>query len=179
MFGVTPVGEHEPQDVDLTKIINLGKQAWAFIKKNKPVVNLQTDQASALPSGIDNWAGLQGWQDPKSYVIRMTYKNGFGMKVVDFAFRVILVYGGNYEGKGQYIARSTIAPAQLDVLWGYTFNANVKVPTTLNAGTTANPMALMELEIGYSIDTVLKHIQKRFNFFVKGNGELKTLDERI
>src|SRR3990167_7784011 len=38
--------------IDLETIINLGKEFWQFIVDNKPVVNIRTDRATALPKGV-------------------------------------------------------------------------------------------------------------------------------
>jgi hypothetical protein len=169
-----PVGE-EDGEIDLDTIINIGKKVWEVIEKNRPVVNVKTDKATALPQGVKGWQGLSGWQDPKSKVYQITYKNLFGMEVVRFAFRIVWVYGGGLEGVGRYIARATIIPAHLDVSWGYTFNAKTVVPTVLNSGTKENPVGAAELELQWSVDTVMKSHRKSVNYFVKGDGSFVNL----
>lgn len=165
------------EEIKISEIINLGKKIWDVIVKNRPVVNVKNFSASAVPQGITAWQQLEGWQTPKTKTYQVTYKNLYGMNVVDFKFRVLYTTGGSYQGQGKYIARVTIIPADLSVAWGYTFNANVEVPSVLNTGTKENPIAGAEVQLHWSVDTVVKHIQSTVNFFVKGNGTFINLND--
>lgn len=168
-------GKQSSGDFDLSEIINLGKKIWAVIEKNKPVVNIKVDKATALPKGAKSWNALSGWQSPKTKVFKMTYKNNFGMKVVEFAYRVNFTYGGNVDGIGAYIARATVVPAYLDVAWGYKFGAFAKVPNVLNVGNKTRPIGAAELEMVWTVDTVMKHHQMSTNYFVTGEGSFEDL----
>jgi hypothetical protein len=139
-------------------------------------VNIKTDHATAMPQGVTSWMTLENWQDPKAKMYEVTYKNGFGMTVVKFAFRVVYVFGGGYEGVGQYLARAVIVPANLDVAWGYTFNAKASVPSVLNAGTKEAPIGAAELEMEWTVDTVLKHHRSTVNYFIRGDGKFVNLN---
>jgi len=55
------------------------------------------------------------------------------MNVVDFTFRVVFLYGGNYQGKGKYLTGITVIPSNVDVMWGYKFDCKVSIPDTVNS----------------------------------------------
>lgn len=156
---------------DLQQIVAIGKQIWTLVQENKPVVNVKTDQIAVLPLKAECWKFLEGWQNPVVRTYRTTFKNLFGVNVVDFQYKVIALTGGSYRGAGKYLARTAIVPETVEVAWGYTFNAAVTVPTVLNYGTVVDPVASVELEMTYSVDTVLKHFQSTKNYLIKGNGE--------
>jgi hypothetical protein len=52
--------------------------------------------------------------------------------VVDFTFKVVFIWGGRYNNIGQYITGATIVPTNIRVLWGYNFEASVKIPDVVN-----------------------------------------------
>lgn len=159
----------------LDQILNYGARIWKIVEANKPVVNVKVATANALPAGTRDWRGYQGWQTPRSRVYRISYKNFYGINVVDFSYRVLYTYGGNVFGKGRYLTNVTILPANLSVAWGYKFDAESAVPSVLNAGTVANPVAAMELLMKWSVDTVVSHNQMTTSFFVRGDGEFVNL----
>ena len=157
--------------VIIDQIIQLGEKVWKIVEANKPVVSVtEAPRASALPKGADSWLQLAGWQNPKARVFRVSYKNLYGMNVVDFSFRVTYSSGGNVRGKGAYLANVSVLPANLQVAWGFTFNAGVEVANVLNAGSAQSPVAGMELLIRWQIDTVVKHERSTASYFVRGDG---------
>ncbi len=162
-------------DLDLGNIINLGKKLWDIIVANKPVVNISTDMATALPSGVKGWDQLATWQMPQVREYRVSYTNLYGMTMVDFKFRVLYTHGGSVNGKGLYLTNATIIPAHLTVGWGYTFNAQSTVASVMNAGTAQDPVAAMQLQLHWSIDTVMKHEENSLNYYIKGDGTFKAL----
>lgn len=168
----TDVGD---ANVIVTDIINLGKQIWNVIAANKPVVNVQTDSANALPSGITAWDSLSLWQAPLTRQFTVTYKNLYGMTVVDFTFRILYTPGGTVGGRGRYLANVTIVPASLNVAWGYTFNADTTASGVTNAGTSQDPVAALTLGLRWSVDSVFDHQERTDDFYVKGDGSFLTL----
>lgn len=161
--------------VDIAEIVNIGKQIWKVITDNKPVVDVKTDVAHALPKGVEGWQEMGNWQMPKARSFQMTYKNLMGMKVVDFVFRIIYTYGGNYQGKGQYLTQITVIPASVDVAWGFKFSSETKIPEVVNQGTPENPLAGAHIEVAWKVETPLKHAQETLRFFVRGDGEMEQL----
>ncbi|MGZ3698587.1 MAG: hypothetical protein ACXWPM_06645 [Bdellovibrionota bacterium] len=170
-------GSFDAANVIIDQIINMGKKIWDIVAANKPVVNVQTNVASALPQGADSWTNLQGWQNPVARTFQTTYKNIYGMKVVDFTYRLLYTYGGNVNGQGRFLAAVTVIPANLTVAWGYTFNASTAVPTVVNAGTKVDPVAQMQVQIKWSVDTVLNHAETTQAYSVRGDGEFADLNQ--
>lgn len=153
------------------EIVAIGEKVWTIIEAGRPVVNVTTPPVvSALPRGLECWSDLDSWKAPKTKSYEVVYKNGFGMEVVKFRFRLHYTYGGGHKGTGQYLANVTVLPAELNVLWGFTFDANVEVNQALNLGTFDNPMAGLELNLKWKVSTVVKETQNSFHFFVQGDG---------
>ncbi|MCB0384098.1 MAG: hypothetical protein KDD43_01800 [Bdellovibrionales bacterium] len=166
--------QQKPQSTGITldQIINMGKKIWEIVKANKPVVEIKTKTANALPKGIQCWDQLESWNFPKAETYKVVYKNLMGIEVVRFTFRVIFTYGGQYQGKGKYITNATIVPADVNVVWGYTFGANVKINQVVNLGTKQNPKAGMEMNLDWMVKTPLVENRKTSTYFLSGEGEL-------
>lgn len=177
---VLPMSQEQPADLsdigkDITEIINIGKKIWKIIEANRPVVNVKTDSATILPVGIQSALQLEGWSMPQSKRYGVAYKNLFGMEVVKFDFRFIYTYGGSLDGKGKYLANVTMVPADLQVSWGFKFNADAKVVNMVNVGTKEDPVVGAELLLDWSVDTVFKHQRQTVDFFVQGDGKLNVI----
>lgn len=162
-------------DIVIDQIINLGARVWDVVVRNRPVVNVSTQTATALPKGVTEWTQLAGWQAPRAKIFRIRWQNLYRMDVVDFSVRVLYTYGGNVRGKGRYLTNVTIVPANLTVAWGYTFNAKASVPSVTNAGTERDPVGAAELLSTWSVDTVLKHEEGSMSFYVRGDGQFLNL----
>lgn len=158
----------------LDVVFNMGKKIWDIVEANKPVVDIETDFATALPKGTKDWRAFEGWQSPAARVYRVRYKNRFGMKVVDFSYRVLYTYGGSVLGRGRYLTNVTVEP-DVDVLWGYKFNAKVAIREPINTGTTENPVAGLEMAMSWEVDTVVKHLEGSTSYFVRGDGRFENL----
>jgi hypothetical protein len=155
-------------------IINIGKELWPIVEANKPVANVQeADIASAVPS--TNWQLLAGWSAPQRRTFHVPYKNAFGMNVVDFTFDVIYTYGGNLNGAGHYISGVTVIPSDLTVQWGFKFNADVKVINVTNAGTLADPLAAMQIQMHWGVSNVISHDENTDNFYIRGDGQFSQI----
>lgn len=155
-------------------IITVGEKLWEVVTANKPVVNLQTPVAFALPQGLKCWSDLDGWQAPRVQSIDVSYKNYLDIEVVKFRLRLQYTYGGGYQGKGKYLANVAVFPADLEVSWGYTFDAKVEAEQAVNIGTSADPVAGLELNLLWTTKTVLKESDNSLHFFVQGDGVSKT-----
>lgn len=173
----TPPGQSDVVvgDVDITDIVNLGKQIWNIVEANAPVANVSTTTANALPKGITDWQQLTGWQTPVTKTYETVFNNLFGMTVIDFQYRVSFIPGGTYNGVGKYLANVTVAPQYVSVLWGYKFNASAAVPTLTNAGTADAPLAAADVNVQWTIDTVLKHIQQSAEYYLRADGQFAAL----
>ena len=162
--------------VILDQIINIGQKIWKIVDDGKPVVNAQEMRASAVPQGITSWQQLQGWNAPISRTYRLQYTNLYGITVVDYSFKVTYTYGGNFNGKGNYLTNVSVAPAALNVLWGYTAESSAYVPSVINLGTSADPVAGMELQVKWHVKTLLVDDQGQAGYFVDGKGNYRSLE---
>jgi hypothetical protein len=162
--------------VVIDQIINYGKQIWEVVVANKPVVNVNEMSANALPQGIDCWTGLSNWELPNSNAYEITYKNGFGMEVVKFKYRLFYTYGGQFEDTGAYLANVSVTPMSIDVAWGFKFDATADAEQVLNIGPLTNPIAGMELAMKWKVETPLKISAQQIKFFVTGDGRDKAFD---
>lgn len=169
------VAELDIANIIFDKIVNLGKKAWALVELGRPVANVSTVTATALPQGVTYWNQLEQWQAPKTASYRITYENGFGANVVDFVYRIVYVAGGSVAGKGKYIGYATVQPGFLEVSWGFTFNSQITVPTVYNMGTSADPVGAMNLNVKWSIDTVLEHTEATEAFYINALGQMQKL----
>lgn len=152
------------------QIVSVGQQIWKVISDNRPVITVQQPVAHALPRGLKCWADLDSWKAPTTKRYSIEYKNGLRMTPVKFDFRLHFTPGGGRSGKGKYLSNVTVMPAQLDVKWGYTFNANVEVAQAVNMGTADNPLAGLELNLHWNVKTVLKESENSMHMFVRGDG---------
>jgi hypothetical protein len=164
-------------EVAIDKVINIGKKLWAIVDANRPVVELQTNTANALPLGVASWDALEGWEAPTSKLFTHTYRNLWRIKVVQFSYRVIYTWGGSLDGKGRYLANVTVIPADVDVISGYKLNAQASVPSVLNASRVkGEPLAAAELLVTWKVETALKHSRRSRSFYVRGDGVFKDLN---
>lgn len=172
-------GEVSPSAIsasDVDQIINIGKAIWKIVEDGKPVVTKTINTASALPRGISCWTDLSGWSRPiyKTYLVQ--YENAYGVKVVDFRYRLIYMAGGSVDGVGKYITNATFVISKLNVAWGFTFNATVEVPAVFNLGTKANPLAGIQMNMHWTVDTTVRHEEATQSYFISGDGTLVQMD---
>ena len=159
---------------DLGDIIEIGEKIWQIIEQGKPVVNVQQmPMVAALPKGFNCWQSLANWSAPATQSYQVTYKNAYGMAVVDFKYRLQYSYGGQVGGVGKYLANVTIVPSDLNVDWGYEFDSGVQVGDALNVGSDSAPVAGMDMTLNWVVKTVLKQNNSSSHFFVQGDGNVK------
>jgi len=162
-------------DIVVDKIINIGKKIWNVVLAGKPVVNLKTDVATALPMGVTNWTAMESWSAPRSKTVEVSYKNPYGMTVVSLRYQLIYLAGGSVNGKGKYIGYATIQPTHVSVLWGWTLNAQSSVPAVYNMGTADAPVAGMTLQLNWQVGTALNRRETAVNYAITGEGQLTQL----
>lgn len=175
MPGLDPNDPLAIIEIFVDRIINIGRKIWAVVESGRPAVDLKVDVAHALPQGLFCWTDLSGWQMPQSKTYNVTYRNGFGTKVVDFAYRVVYTHGGNYRGVGNYITNAAVIPVKVDVAWGFTFNVKAEVPIVFNRGSADNPMAGMQLNINWNVKTAVKYSERTEMFAIGGDGVFQQL----
>jgi len=168
------------QNPDLDDIVNIGRRIWEVVKNNAPVLEARTMAAHALPRGVQCWDELATWSAPRSKSYQIVYENLYGTDVVTFKFRTMYTAGGSFKGQGRYITNATIQYSNVEVLWGYIFNANVEIPQVVNMGTEASPIGGMQMTLNWNVSThpvSLKKSISSVSFFVAGDGRpMQVLD---
>jgi hypothetical protein len=172
-----PATTPPPKDplVVLDRILNLATKIWKIIEANKPVVDVKTTYANALPQGITHWSQMGGWRPPVGTIYGFRANNGYGVKVIDVRYQVIRHVGGSYKGKGQYLNGVAIEPLRVDASWGYTFKMGAEATSVANVGTSEDPIASMLLKLGWSITTVVKASQGTSIYHLQGDGKFREM----
>jgi hypothetical protein len=160
-------------DISWDEIVAIGRQFWDIIVANKPVLETQTPIVHAIPKGLHCWTDLENWKAPIARSYEVVYQNKFGMEVVKFRFRLQFSYGGSHKGRGRYLANVTVLPAEVNVSWGYKFNAKLDVAQALNMGTKADPIAELEMNLHWNVSTWIKESENSVHFSVDGNGAVR------
>ncbi|MEF3279388.1 MAG: hypothetical protein K6357_00240 [Elusimicrobiota bacterium] len=158
--------------VSIEKIVNIAEKMWNMVVSNKPAVNVESKYAVALPKGVSDAVELSGWSKPKTYLISFYFENLYGVDVINVSYKVTYVYGGNYNGKGKYLAAVWAIPVSIDAMWGFSFNMSASVPdsTVVNVGSSANPIAALQLKVSWSAKSVLKEVDGTAVYYIQGDG---------
>ncbi|NBT57898.1 hypothetical protein EBT16_03840 [bacterium] len=154
--------------VVLDKIVNLGKKVWTVIENGRPVVNVDTQYANALPAGVraqdlENFSALQ-FRSFRRYGVNL-----YGATVYDVTYTLVHRFGGQFEGRGAYVESATVLPQNVQVLWGYNVNFAVENVSTVNLGTKENPIASVALETSLTVKTVLQEIRIKNIYEFRGD----------
>lgn len=162
------------------QIIAFGKEIYKIIEAGKPVINTTYAPISVLPNETKFGRNitpfnLSNWQRPKFVKFKVSYLNGYKTEVVSFTYNVNMSYGGQYQGAGSYITNAQIVPEEVNVAWGYTFNASMSLVGVTNIGSEGNPIAGATLVLSYSVKTVLKEVKKNMTIFVAGDGTIQQM----
>jgi hypothetical protein len=163
------------KDLDIGNIVDAAKVAWDIVEANKPSSSITSDTANAIPKDA-SWETIVGWSAPQSRTYHVSMMNNLNVKVIDFNYQVAYTYGGNIGGKGQFLSGVSIVPANITVDWGFTLTAQAKVSSVTNAGTVADPIAAMEIQMQYTISSVLKTTTQSQNYYVRGDGQFQVLN---
>lgn len=163
--------------VIIEKIINIAQKIWGIIKDNAPVVSINTKYATAVPKGIESWTDLSNWKKPKVYTYGFYASNLYGITVIHVRYKVVYTYGGDYKGKGKYLTGVTIVPEKTNVAWGYRFDMSAEVPdtTVTNVGSYSNPLAALQLKLGWTIASVLKETRGTSIYYIQGDGYMNEI----
>lgn len=158
----------------ITEIINVGKEIWEIVVENKAVVDIASERATAIPTGVSDWRKMPGWKAPQARLFRMSFKNFYGATVVDFTYRVLFTPGGTLNGRGKYLTGMTILPAKIWAAWGFTFRSRGSIPSIMNANTTRDPLAAAELQLTWSVESLTQQ-HGSASFYVRGDGHFQQL----
>jgi len=154
------------------EVVKLGLQVWDVFERNKAVVSAQSAYASALPRGQTDWTKMSGWKPSTGVTIEHIFKNILGMQVVDLKYSVSQTAGGNYAGRGRYIASVQVIPVHVEALWGYTVNMKTDIGQAVNMGTVQEPVAALDLDVSWSVHNILKVTHVTESYRALGTGQL-------
>jgi len=161
----------------LDKIVNLMQKIFEIIEKNQPVVNISVNYANAVPYGTTHWTQLQGWSKPATKKYSFSMKNAYGMQVVKVTYQVHYTYNGNFQGKGKFLTGVTVEPLNVETAWGYKVSLTAEVPdsTIANVGTHDNPIASMQVQLKWTVHTMIKDITSKAIYYVQGDGYIQEI----
>lgn len=162
-------------DISVEDIINVGEWLWQIVKENKPTVDFEQKKATGIPEDAGHPRHMENWEAPTSLTYLMIFKNGFGSEVVRFKYKVIFSPKGSYNGKGRYLANTSIHPAEIDVSWGFDFDAAVEIEDLLNLATKDDPIAGIQIAMKWKVESWTKTIEGQDIYFVQGDGDYKEL----
>lgn len=162
---------------NISVIANLMEKIFGIIEANQPVVNIAVNYANAVPLGITHWTQLQGWSKPAVQNYSFTANGAFGSQALKVDYQVHWIYGGNYQGKGKFLTGVTIEPLSVTTAWGYNVDLTAEVPdlTIANVGTSADPIASMQVKLKWKVHTILKDIQQEAIYYVQGDGLMEPI----
>ncbi len=161
----------------IDKIVNLMEKIFGIIEKNQPVVNLNVNYANAVPYGTSHWTQLQGWSRPATKRYAFSMKNGYGVDVVKVTYQVHYTHSGNFQGKGKFLTGVTVEPLNVETAWGYKVSLTAEVPdsTVANVGTHDDPIASMQVQLKWTVHTIVKDIQSKAIYYVQGDGLIQEI----
>ena len=146
-------------------VINALKFAWEVVKDGKPVVNISSDKANAVPSGVD-WRKLDFVGPNTQPISFVTYHPDGYIKATDVEMTLRWDYGAQWEN--QYFLNNVgITVESADIAWFSTVDITVSV---------GNPE--MRHSLAYLPITVRardNNIIKSFTYGVWGNGDGKQI----
>ena len=179
-----PNGGITLQDVNngidtLDRIVNLIDKIMTIIAKNQPVVNINVNYANAVPFGTTHWTQLQGWSRPATRRYAFRCENLYGMEVVKVVYQVHWTHSGNFNGVGKFLTGVTVEPISVETAWGYNVDLTAEVPdsTVANVGTSADPIASMQVQLKWKIHTIIKDMQEKSIFYVQGDGHMEQIGD--
>lgn len=163
----------------IDKIIAVGKKIWDIVSAGRPVVQTNMDLViSVLPQTAKEGSAffdMEGWDVPESKDFLVEFKNGFNSTVVSFVYTVFYQGGGTFEGAGKYLTGVNITATNVNVSWGFDFNAKSALVAISNHGSKANPEAGATLQVQYTVKNWMKHITATETVHVMGRGEIRKL----
>ncbi len=157
-------------------LINIGQKIWSIIKAGQAVVNINIGpSANALPKDVKCWDELENWKIPNVFRNVVKIENIYGYTLSEFQFDLIYTHGGTFNGTGKYLTHVQIFPSNVYAFWMQELNASVEIASLVNMGTTANPIAGMQVDVSWQFKNFLNEIQQSTSLFVTADGKAQVL----
>ncbi len=164
----------DTESIDIGAIINIAKQVWTIIEKNKPVANISSDYATAVPQGVTNMMeDMSHFSELQSQSYEWIGKNLFNGEVFNVRYTVVNQYGGRFKGKGAYLTSVGIIPSHVKVAWGWKLDFNVRNVAVTNLGSVEEPIASIALDLQMKAKSPLTDVTDTRLYQVRGDtGEI-------
>lgn len=161
------------------KFIALGQKIWKIVEAGKPVSTSSFAKSVSIIPNLEDpnatFSSMSNWKMPMAKSFKVTYKNGFGSEVISFIYTVVFQYGGKYEGKGSYLTGLLVTASNINVSWGFNFNASSEVVSIANQGSLEDPVASAMIKVNYKASSVLRSIDENDIFYINGEGMLQRM----
>jgi hypothetical protein len=181
---IAPVSTIHKDAAAATAIVNTGIAAWNVVNDGAPSGSASSSYASAIPPDwVFQWSSVDGWKGPKEVVYTYTVTNLYNVDVIKVKYVVSFYYGGTENGsipgkvKGKYITNFTVKALEMNVIWGWHFNLDVRMSNPMNIGTKLNPVAFLQSDLNWTISTPFATESGIRSCTVDGNGNYKDLTE--
>ena len=182
LVSLSPQAGAESRDIGTAlviadQVVNLVDKILDLIAKNQPVVTQNIGYANAVPYGISHWTQMQGWSKPSTKQYSFTVKNKTGGNAVSVLYQVHWTHSGNYQGIGKYLTGVTIEPLKVTTAYGYTVDLTAEVPdsTVANVGTSADPIASMQVQLKWKVHSIFSDVQEKAIYYVRGDGAMEAI----
>lgn len=159
-------------------LVALGESVYELVKKGRPTTKTTYAPISVIPKVDGQPADIfetEDWSVPRKRTYEIKYRNLYNVVITHFKFSVVYSYGGKYQGKGAYLTAVQVIPEYVKTLWGWDFEATMKLGGIQNQGSRSNPVAGATVMIEYTTSSVMNTVTQVSSFFVTGKGELRRL----
>ena len=81
-------------------------------------------------------------------------------------------YGGQFNGKGKFLAAVNIAPIKIKVKWGQKFDSHTELLEVVNHGTKEDPVVSALMKVTYTISSMTRTTQASEMYHIIGDGRV-------
>ncbi len=162
---------------DIDEIITVGEKVINVISKSKSTVEFEKSPvAHVIPKQAKCWTEFSNWLGPKFYRVQFDFsKRGiFGnrLNIVNATLILSFMYGGQYNGKGQYLQNVMVYPRINRVAPFWSLKSNVELFLPSNYGSKSDPIAGLQLKVTNQYSTFLRRVVAARTLAIKGNGDV-------
>lgn len=159
-------------------LVALGEKIYALVEKGRPTVTTTYAPINVVPRDPTTRQfvmpdELEGTSAPVTRKYVTVVKNYLNMEVVKFEYMLMFSHSGSYNGRGKFIQNAVIIPMNVHAVYGWVFNATMRVIGVSNEGTTRNPIAATTIAMNYSIKSIGTAIDRTQVISLTGAGGLK------
>jgi len=148
-------------------IVNAAKTLWDVMKDNRPVANVDSDYANAIPKGAE-FSELSGWYQKPS-TMKLHYHTESTLLSSDIYLTISWYFNGHYQGGGQYINAATVL-ATGDVAFAQTINVTASIGNPMNYGTPTAPIAVLPIRVRLEQSNIFQNWNTAWEGILQGNG---------